>query len=48
MEKKNIAGLFSIISFAGVLFTPSDSNIWIIFLILGVLFGVVWFMGNRQ
>jgi len=43
MEKKLIFGALSILSFASILFFPSDSNDWIWFAFLGIIFAIGWY-----
>lgn len=44
MNKAEIAGLLSLIFLGSILFTPSNSDIWKYFLVVGAVFGAVWFM----
>jgi len=43
MERKAIFGGLSLLSFAAILFAPADSELWVYFLIIGVIFGILWF-----
>lgn len=42
MDAKDLIGVLAIVSFTAILFTPINSNIWIYFGILGVVFGIGW------
>jgi hypothetical protein len=43
MERKTLFGSLAILFFVAMLFTPTDSNLWIYFLILGIVSGIGWF-----
>jgi len=43
MERKTLFGYLAILFFAAILFTPTNSNIWIYFLILSIIFVIGWF-----
>lgn len=42
MEKKQILGIASLVSFLCIPFVPSGSNVWIYLIILGIFFGILW------
>ena len=42
MDKRNIFGGLSLLALAAVLFSPGDSSLWVWFLILGIIFGLIW------
>jgi len=44
MNKLSLLLALSLISFAAILFTPSDTKYWIYPLIAGIVFLAVWFM----
>jgi len=46
MERKDLFGVLSIISFALIGFTQSDSGMWIAFAVIGIVFGVGWFVSK--
>ena len=48
MEKKTIFGVLSALFLIAILFTPSDSNVWVYFAILGIIFGIGWMITNKQ
>jgi len=43
MDKKHVFAALSLVSFASILFMPSGSIAWIYMLLLGVVFGIIWF-----
>jgi len=43
MERKTVLGGLSLLFFISIFFTSTDSNLWIYFLILGIIFGIGWF-----
>ncbi|MBU1252222.1 MAG: hypothetical protein KJ905_00180 [Nanoarchaeota archaeon] len=47
MEKKTILGVLSASFLIAILFAPSDSNVWVYFAILGIIFGVGWMITNK-
>jgi len=42
MESSGFFALFSLLAFLAVLFTPLDSNTWVWFFVLGIVFGILW------
>ncbi|MEX2017111.1 MAG: hypothetical protein WD876_01420 [Candidatus Pacearchaeota archaeon] len=43
MKKKIIFGVLAVLSFVSILFFPSDSNDWIWFAFLGLIFAIGWY-----
>jgi hypothetical protein len=43
MEKEMLFGGLSLICFASILFVPENSNSWIWLVILGLIFGILWY-----
>ncbi|MFB6246822.1 MAG: hypothetical protein ABEI74_04500 [Candidatus Pacearchaeota archaeon] len=43
MGKKEILGGLTAISLMSILFTPTDSDVWRLFLVLGLSTGIAWF-----
>jgi len=48
MEKKSTLGALAILFLIIILFTPKDSNLWVTFQILGMLFGIFWFFAKKD
>jgi hypothetical protein len=48
MDKKSALGFLAMLSLMIILFTPKDSNLWVTFLILGMLFGIFWFFTKKD
>ncbi|HTZ41920.1 MAG TPA: hypothetical protein VMC07_01800 [Candidatus Omnitrophota bacterium] len=44
MGKSHILGMLSIACFTAILFNPKGTNYWIWLLVLGILFGFLWFI----
>ncbi|MBL7058971.1 hypothetical protein ISS08_00775 [Candidatus Pacearchaeota archaeon] len=44
MDKTQTLKLFSVMSLLIILFTPLDSQIWKLFLSLGIVLGLAWFV----
>jgi 4-hydroxybenzoate polyprenyltransferase len=42
MEKKEALGLLAVLFLGGILFTPMNSNLWVLFLIVGIVFGALY------
>ncbi len=48
MDKKSALGSLAMLSLMIILFTPKDSNLWVTFLILGVILGIGWFFAKKD
>jgi len=46
VDKKLLFGILSAISFISILFMPVGSDYWIYLLILGIIFGIIWYKGK--
>ncbi len=44
MEKLEILGLLSVLFLSSILFTSPNSNLWALFLIMGVVFGALYYV----
>ncbi len=42
MEKKELFGMLSLLSFIVILFLPPDSRTWIYFAVIGAIFAYGW------
>ena len=48
MRKSQILGILTLAAFGAILFTPSGTNYWIYALILGIIFGIFWFVRKKS
>lgn len=48
MDRAKILLTLSVISFVSILFMPQGTLYWIYLLILGIIFGVAWWMNKRR
>ncbi len=48
MRKSTVLALLSLGAFTAILFTPSGTNYWIYSLILGIIFGLFWFLRKKS
>jgi hypothetical protein len=46
MKKSNVLAIISVAFFGAILFTPVGNKYWLLFLALGTIFGIIWYMSR--